>query len=521
MQLNGRRRVRSGWDGSEHPPMALNEPPPQPKERPKGKSVRWRDFEAHGSKGYSSFLDLEESYIPSALVALDTGEMAGADALWYTESHYQEERGLVKSEFFQQLGEAQAQVATRGLTWNKLAAYPGHLHLRKIKPRSHVDGAAGASTSHDSDSAPEATSELPSRTPSRTPSRNHSKELRSRELRTSREELEALSPHSSPPENLATRRARPTTPLDTTVGLDHFQVHGLCGEGTFGKVMMATKIDTQKVYAMKVIRKELLYSDATRVTQAIAEKQVMQQMAARPHPYVISLRFAFQTDENIFLVMDFMGGGDLHNLLEAKGRLREAWVVVYAAEIALALEHVHAHGVIFRDLKPENVMIGVDGHLKLTDFGLSKQLGDVNADGEKQKKRGTATICGTPEYIAPEVLMGREYSYEVDWWTFGCVADCVGMLIASGCELSASECMLIATGCVLIASDGLPHQVRPVRDGARKAPLSLRGHGLPHQHDQEVQDHLRRRVLLRHAPGPAAQAHDCRSERAAWECQLG
>jgi serine/threonine protein kinase len=140
------------------------------------------------------------------------------------------------------------------------------------------------------------------------------------------------------------RRARPTTPLDTTVGLDHFQVHGLCGEGTFGKVMMATKIDTQKVYAMKVIRKELLYSDATRVTQAIAEKQVMQQMAARPHPYVISLRFAFQTDENIFLVMDFMGGGDLHNLLEAKGRLREAWVVVYAAEIALALEHVHAHG---------------------------------------------------------------------------------------------------------------------------------------------------------------------------------
>ena len=142
-------------------------------------------------------------------------------------------------------------------------------------------------------------------------------------------------------------------------------------------------------------------------------------MAARPHPYVISLRFAFQTDENIFLVMDFMGGGDLHNLLEAKGRLREAWVVVYAAEIALALEHVHAHDVIFRDLKPENVMIGVDGHLKLTDFGLSKHLGDVDADGEKQKKRGTATICGTPEYIAPEVLMGRAYSYEFDWWTFG------------------------------------------------------------------------------------------------------
>ena len=429
MQLNGRRRVRSGWDGSEHPPMALNEPPPQPKERPKGKSVRWRDFEAHGSKGYSSFLDLEESYIPSALVALDTGEMAGADALWYTESHYHEERGLVKSEFFQRLGEEQAEVASLGLTWNKLAAYPGHLHLRKIKPRSHVDGVAGDSTCHDSDSAPEATSELPSRTPDRT--RKNSLELNlsrmsRRDLRTSIEELEALSPRVSSFENLATRRARPTTPLarpttplDTPVGLDHFQVHGLCGEGTFGKVMMATKIDTQKVYAMKVIRKELLYSDATRVTQAIAEKQVMQQMAARPHPYVISLRFAFQTDENIFLVMDFMGGGDLHNLLEAKGRLREAWVVVYAAEIALALEHVHAHDVIFRDLKPENVMIGVDGHLKLTDFGLSKHLGDVDADDEKQKKRGTATICGTPEYIAPEVLMGRAYSYEFDWWTFG------------------------------------------------------------------------------------------------------
>jgi serine/threonine protein kinase len=173
------------------------------------------------------------------------------------------------------------------------------------------------------------------------------------------------------------------------------------------------------VTSWQVIRKDLLFTKGDlSVSQAITEKQVLQQMASRPHPYVVSLRYAFQSSDNIFLVMDLVGGGDLYQLLQANGRLPEKWVVVYAAEVALALEHVHSHDVIFRDLKPENVMIGVDGHLKLTDFGLSKQLEDE--DGGVMLSHAK-TICGTPEYIAPEVLQGKPYSSAIDWWAYGCL----------------------------------------------------------------------------------------------------
>ena len=132
---------------------------------------------------------------------------------------------------------------------------------------------------------------------------------------------------------------------------------------------------------------------------------------------------------------DLVGGGDLCSLLEVQGRLPETWVVVYAAEITLALEHVHAHKVIFRDLKPENVMIGIDGHLKLTDFGLSKQMETTPMDTKpaetsspspyaarrKAASFTTQTICGTPEYIAPEVLQGKAYGVAIDWWAYGCL----------------------------------------------------------------------------------------------------
>ena len=106
----------------------------------------------------------------------------------------------------------------------------------------------------------------------------------------------------------------------------------------------------------------------------MTEKQVLQEMSAKPHPFIVSLNFAFQDSDHLFLVMDFVGGGDLFSLLEQKQRFPEPWVRVYSAEIVLALEHVHDAGIIFRDLKPENVMVGMDGHLKLTDFGMSKKV---------------------------------------------------------------------------------------------------------------------------------------------------
>jgi serine/threonine protein kinase len=138
-------------------------------------------------------------------------------------------------------------------------------------------------------------------------------------------------------------------------------------------------------------------------------------LTEKRHPYIVSLLHSFQDEVHLYLVMDFVGGGDLFALIEANEKLPEDWARVYAAEIALALEHVHAQSIIFRDLKPENVMIGVDGHVKLADFGLAKKV----EESAPINMRGS--IVGTPEYMAPELLSGKAYGKAVDWWTLGCL----------------------------------------------------------------------------------------------------
>jgi len=182
------------------------------------------------------------------------------------------------------------------------------------------------------------------------------------------------------------------------ISLDSFEVHGMLGEGQFGRVMMVTRRANRQLYAMKCVLKEkLLRQGQQSVAQALSEKRVLEHMASRPHPFVVSLQFAFQDVDHLYLVMDYVGGGDMFTLLEQQGSFPEEWARVYAGEIVLALEHVHGSGVVYRDLKPENVMVGIDGHLKLTDFGMSKETG-----GEGGRPALCGTICGTPEYIAPE-----------------------------------------------------------------------------------------------------------------------
>ena len=128
---------------------------------------------------------------------------------------------------------------------------------------------------------------------------------------------------------------------------------------------MATRIADRQLYAMKVLQKDrLLLRGETMVAQAITEKRVLQDMAIKPHPFVVSLHYAFQTDDCLYLLMDFVGGGDLFALLEARGCLSEPAVQMYSAELALALEHVHSLNIIYRDLKPENIMVGIDGHVR-------------------------------------------------------------------------------------------------------------------------------------------------------------
>ena len=454
MRINGQRRIRSGHAGSHHKqevPVEVPEVPPK-----KGKGVHWRDRDMHHERGHSSFMDLEISSLGSGLDKGDNERIHLADDLWYKANDFEEERKIVKSEFFRRLGETKEGAAGAEHSWNRLTAYSGLLGgASTLKPRKY-DKERGDGTSPTPDGkqtpTPEA-SPLPTRGP--TPNTDSGSFRRRRaETPDSGGDVEGGS---------FVRRAGRTAP----VGLQDFRIHGLCGEGSFGRVMMATKIDTQKVYAVKVIRKELLVSrgDHT-VSQAITEKQVLQQMASHPHPYVISLRYAFQTDDSIFLVMDLVGGGDLFQLLEAKGKLPEDWVVVYAAEVALALEHVHSHEVLFRDLKPENVMIGVDGHLKLTDFGLSKQLRDeatgplatqlASSAGESGlSKARTRTICGTPEYIAPEVLQGKPYHSSIDWWTYGCLVFEMIHGRAPFCSLDMGSLVQLITRCRIKISPDL------------------------------------------------------------------
>lgn len=194
------------------------------------------------------------------------------------------------------------------------------------------------------------------------------------------------------------------------VSLSDFEILHLVGEGSFGKVFQVRKKDTGQVYAMKVLKKKKLV-DEGEVEHTRTEKNIL---INNNHPFLVNLKFAFQTEKKIYFVLDYVNGGELFFHLKKERRFDEDKVRFYAAEITLALEHLHSLGIIYRDLKPENVLLESTGHIRLTDFGLSKA-------GLQATKGKTTTFCGTPEYLAPEVIKGTSYSYEIDWWSLGTI----------------------------------------------------------------------------------------------------
>jgi serine/threonine protein kinase len=127
------------------------------------------------------------------------------------------------------------------------------------------------------------------------------------------------------------------------------------------------------------------------------------------NPFIVKLHYAFQTPERLYFIIDFLNGGELFYHLRREGRFTEDRTKFYTAEIILALECLHNAGIIYRDLKPENVLLDSDGHLKLTDFGLSK----TGISGDNM----SYTFCGTPEYLAPEVVRGVGHNKAVDFWS--------------------------------------------------------------------------------------------------------
>jgi len=191
------------------------------------------------------------------------------------------------------------------------------------------------------------------------------------------------------------------------VGKDDFELKAVVGRGSFGKVMQVVKKDTGQLFAMKVLRKEAIIA-RKQVLHTRSEKSIL---AKINHPYIITLHYAFQTDTKLYMILDYINGGELFFHLKKEGKFSLERVRLYSAEIVLALSHLHTFGIVYRDLKPENVLIGGDGHIVITDFGLSKELGE--------DEDGTQTFCGTPEYLAPEVLKGQVYGVGVDWWSLG------------------------------------------------------------------------------------------------------
>ncbi|EYC24672.1 hypothetical protein Y032_0013g2044 [Ancylostoma ceylanicum] len=188
-----------------------------------------------------------------------------------------------------------------------------------------------------------------------------------------------------------------------------FELLKVLGQGSFGKVFLVRKIrgrDTGQIYAMKVLKKATL-----KVRDRLRTKMERNILAHISHPFIVKLHYAFQTEGKLYLILDFLRGGDLFTRLSKEVMFTEEDVKFYLAELTLALEHLHSLGIVYRDLKPENILLDADGHIKVTDFGLSKE----SIDNEKK----TYSFCGTIEYMAPEVINRRGHSCAADFWSLG------------------------------------------------------------------------------------------------------
>lgn len=191
------------------------------------------------------------------------------------------------------------------------------------------------------------------------------------------------------------------------LSIDDFDLLKVIGKGSFGKVMQVIKKDTKQIYALKTLRKQHIIS-RMEVTHTLAERTVLARIT---NPFIVPLKFSFQSPEKLYLVLSFINGGELFWHLQKEGKFSMDRSRFYIAELLTALESLHELNVIYRDLKPENILLDYQGHIALCDFGLCK-LNMSNNDK-------TNTFCGTPEYLAPELLLNQGYTRCVDWWTLG------------------------------------------------------------------------------------------------------
>ena len=226
--------------------------------------------------------------------------------------------------------------------------------------------------------------------------------------------------------------------------ISDFKILRIIGQGSFGKVFLVQPEEDRgsgEVYAMKVLNK----SDVVKRHQIEHTKTEREIMVMASHPFIVSLRFAFQTEDKLYMITEYCPGGELYFHLKKMKAFSVNMMQFYSAQIAMALEYLHRKNIIYRDLKPENILLDRDGNCKLTDFGLSKMVpkkvlkvaaagggddaGQKSVSSDDNTRTATMTpytFCGTPEYLSPEMLMHRQrgtgYGFEIDWWGLGIVS---------------------------------------------------------------------------------------------------
>lgn len=190
-----------------------------------------------------------------------------------------------------------------------------------------------------------------------------------------------------------------------SVRLDDFDLDRTIGTGSFGRVMIAyiRKDHTQR-FAMKMLKKENIVK-MKQVEHTLNEKKIL---SAIDFPFIVRLVYSFKDTSNLYMVLEYVTGGEMFTHLRKTGRYSEEHACFYASQIVLTFEYLHYLNIVYRDLKPENVLYDSSGYVKITDFGFAKIIKDR-----------TWTLCGTPEYLAPEIILSRGYNKAVDWWALG------------------------------------------------------------------------------------------------------
>ena len=200
-----------------------------------------------------------------------------------------------------------------------------------------------------------------------------------------------------------------TSTKSNRVDSDSFVTVSVIGKGSYAKVILVKKKDTHQYFAMKILKKSMVELRKQEL-HVKNERDILVEMRGRP--FLIDFYYSFQTDKALCFVLEYCPGGELFNLLSKQGKFTEDQTRFYAAQIVLALEFLHKKDVVYRDLKPENVLIDTQGYIKITDFGLSRM---------NIKQNDAKSICGTPEYLAPEIINKLGYGKAVDWWTLGSI----------------------------------------------------------------------------------------------------